>query len=122
MDTSNSQRVYDKSKLFAIRIVRLYQFLTDEANEYVLSKQILRSGTSVGANLAESQFGITKKDFLNKLHIALKECSETLYRLELLEATQYITTPQYESLSTDATEIKKMLISSCKTIHSQLNR
>lgn len=119
---SNSpQRVYDKSKDFAIRIVKLYRFLTDDAHEFIISKQILKSGTSIGANLAESQFGITKRDFLNKLYIALKECAETLYWLELLNATEYISASQFESLKNDATSIRNMLVSSCKTIRHQLD-
>ncbi len=119
--TNSRQRVYERSKDFAIRIVKLYHFLTDTAHEYVISKQILKSGTSIGANLAESQFGITKKDFLNKLYIALKECAETIYWLELLTATEYITASQFDSLNSDATDIRNMLISSCKTIRHQLD-
>ena len=79
-----------KSKLFAIRIVRLYQYLCSEKTEFVLSKQLLRSGTSIGANLAESECAISKKDFLAKVYIALKECAETLYWLELLRENGYL--------------------------------
>lgn len=113
-------KVYNKSKDFAVRIVRLYQYLTENSNEFVMSKQILRSGTSIGANLSEAHFGISRKDFLNKLYIALKECAETIYWLELLGTTDYITESQEESLKNDALEIKYMLISSCKTIKNQL--
>lgn len=73
-----------KSKKFSVRIVNLYKYLCDKKNEYVLSKQILRSGTSIGANIAESECAISKKDFLSKIYIALKESAETLYWLDLL--------------------------------------
>lgn len=113
--------VYIKSKEFSIRIVKLYQFLNENTRETILSKQILRSGTSIGANLAEAQFGISKKDFLNKLFIALKECAETIYWLELLYEAGYISKAQQESLLQDAESIKYMLISSCKTIKRNLS-
>ena len=74
----------EKSLRFAVRIEKLYQYLCSEKTEYVLSKQVLRSGTSIGANLAEAETAVSKNDFLNKVYIALKECSETLYWLELL--------------------------------------
>lgn len=79
MDTENTAK--NKSKKFAIRIVKLYKYLCDEKKEYVLSKQLLRSGTSIGANLAEAECAITKKEFLAKVYIALKECSESQYWL-----------------------------------------
>lgn len=112
-----------KSKKFAIRIVNLYKFLCETKNEYVLSKQILRSGTSIGANIAESECAISRKDFLNKIYIALKECSETLYWLGLLKDTDYISVEQYESLQRDGEEIRKMLSSTTKTTtqHSTLH-
>ena len=88
----------DKSKEFAIRIVKLYQYLCEEKKEFILSKQLLRSGTSIGANLAESEYAISRNDFLSKIYIALKETSETLYWLELLKKTDYLTESQYESL------------------------
>ena len=105
-----------KSKHFAIRIVRLYQFLCDEKKEYVLSKQILRSGTSVGANLAEAETASSRKDFQAKVYIALKECSETQYWLELLKETDYLTKEQYNSLNNDCEEIRRMLSSTTKTL------
>ncbi|MBR2207549.1 MAG: four helix bundle protein [Synergistaceae bacterium] len=110
-----SDIVLEKSKNFAVRIVRLYQFLTDNKKEYVLSKQILRSGTSIGANITEAKSGFSKKDFLSKMYIAFKECSETLYWLDLLVATDYLTKEQYDSLSYDANELKKILSSITKT-------
>ena len=109
-----------KSKKFAVRVVRLYQFLCDEKHEYVLSKQVLRSGTSIGANVAEAECAISRKDFLAKLYIALKECSETLYWLELLHETGYITDDQFKSLQQDCEEMRKMLSSTTKTINSTL--
>ena len=80
----------DKSLLFAIRIVNLYKFLTSEHKEYVLSKQVLRSGTSVGAMVREAEFGQSKQDFIHKLSIAQKEINETIYWLELLHKTDYL--------------------------------
>ena len=109
-----------KSKYFAVRIVRLYQYLCGEKKEFVLSKQILRSGTSIGANLAESECAITKKDFLSKIYIALKECNETLYWLDLLQETGYLNPDEYLSIKSDCEEIRKMLSSTTKTLVSSL--
>lgn len=109
-----------KSKHFAVRIVRLYQYLCSEKKEFVLSKQILRSGTSIGANLAESECAITKKDFLSKIYIALKECNETLYWLDLLQETGYLNPDEYLSIKSDCEEIRKMLSSTTKTLVSSL--
>ena len=105
-----------KSKRFAVRIVQLYQYLYREKQEYVLSKQLLRSGTSIGANLAESECAISKKDFLSKIYIALKECSETLYWLDLLHDTDYLRDSEYLSMKADCEEIRKMLSSTTKTL------
>ena len=110
-----------KSKLFAVRVVKLYKFLCENKNEYILSKQLLRSGTSIGANLAEAECAISKKDFLSKIYIALKECSETLYWLELLFETEYLTQEQYKSIYSDCEELRKMLSSTTKTLSSTLN-
>ena len=109
-----------KSKRFAIRIVRLYQFLCDEKKEYVLSKQILRSGTSIGANLAEAEAASSRKDFQAKIYIALKECTETQYWLELLKETDYLTGGQFQSLNSDCEEIRKMLSSTTKTLNKKI--
>lgn len=108
--------VGDKSKAFAIRIVRLYQYLQQEEKEFVLSKQLLRSGTSIGANLAEAEYAISRNEFQAKLYISLKETAETLYWLELLRRTDYLTQQQYDSLQADAEELRKLLSSSTKTI------
>lgn len=110
----------DKSKNFAIRIVRLYQYLCTEKKEFVLSKQLLRSGTSIGANLAEAIYGISDKDFLSKIYISLKECAETNYWLELLFKTDYLTEQQYQSINEDCTELIKLLTSSAKTMSTKL--
>ena len=105
-----------KSLAFAKRIVRLYQYLTSEKKELVMSKQLLRSGTSIGANLAEAVYVSSRKDFTAKLYIALKECAETLYWLELLYECDYLSAPIYTSLRTDCEELRKMLSSSTKTL------
>ena len=110
----------DKSKNFAIRIVRLYQYLCTEKKEFVLSKQLLRSGTSIGANLAEAIYGISDKDFLSKMYISLKECAETKYWPELLFKTDYLTEQQYRSINEDCTELIKLLTSSAKTMSIKL--
>ena len=110
-----------KSKRFAVRIVNLYKYLCDEKHEFVLSKQILRSGTSIGANIAESECAISKKDFLAKIYIALKECSETIYWLDLLYETNYLSQAEYDSIISDCEEIRKMLSSSTKTLNSTLH-
>lgn len=115
-----TQTVRHKSKKFAVRIIRLYQYLCNEKKEFVLSKQLLRSGTSIGANLAESECAISKKDFLSKIYIALKECNETLYWLELLYETNYITCPEYESIKADCEELYKILSATTKTLQSKL--
>ena len=107
-------KVFDLSKAFAVRIVKLYKFLTEEKKEFVISKQILRSGTSIGANIAEAQSAFSKKDFLAKMYVSFKECTETLYWLELLFETEYLTKEQYTSIFNDAAEIKKSFIGNHK--------
>ena len=114
--------VFDLSKAFAVRIVRLYKFLflTEDKNEYVLSKQILRSGTSIGANIAEAQTAFSKKEFLAKMYISFKECNETLYWLDLLYDTEYLTEEQYASIFDDAAELEKILSAITKTTKERL--
>lgn len=107
--------VFDKSKKFAVRIINLYKYLCSEKKEFVLSKQILRSGTSIGANISEALCAISKKDFLAKMYIAFKECSETKYWLDLLCETEYLSAEQYNSISADCAEIQKLLSSITKT-------
>ena len=110
-----------KSKNFAVRIVNLYRHLCDEKREFVLSKQVLRSGTSIGANLAEAEYAISDKDFLSKVYIALKECAETVFWLDLLFQTEYLTEMEYNSINEDALELLKMLKSTTKTLSTKLN-
>ena len=109
-----------KSFRFAVRIVNLYKYMCDDKKEFVLSKQILRSGTSVGAMVREAEHSESKADFVHKLAIAQKEINETLYWLELLKETEYITDNEFESVNADAVEIIKMLTSSIKTAKSKL--
>ena len=91
--------VRDKSKMFAIRIVKLYRYLCDEKKEWVLSKQLLRCGTSIGANIVEAQAAVSRKDFLAKMYVSFKECCETEYWLELLHETGYLTNEEFESIN-----------------------
>lgn len=105
----------EKAFAFAVKIVRLVQRLQSERKEFVLSRQILKSGTSPGANDLEAEFAQSKKDFISKLSIGLKEANETLYFLELLRATDYITKDEFESLYKECGEIKGILISSIRT-------
>jgi len=112
--------VKEKSFDFAIRIVKLYKYLMEEKKEFVLSKQILRSGTSIGANINEAQQGQSKKDFLMKMNISLKECTETKYWIELLSATDFINLEQKNSIMNDCIEIEKMLTSIVKTTSESL--
>lgn len=107
--------VKSKSFAFAVRVVRLSRFLVEQKREYVLSKQVLRSGTSVGAMIREAEHAETKKDFIHKMAIAQKEINETIYWLELLEATEYLSTPEFQSLHADAVEIIKLVTSILKT-------
>ena len=115
-----NNNIYQKSFQFAVRIVKLCKYLQTEQKEYILSKQVLRSGTSIGANLAESECAITRKDFLSKIYIALKECNETLYWLDLLQETGYLSQAEYLSIKSDCEEIRKMLSSTTKTLVSSL--
>jgi len=109
-----------KSFDFAIRIVKLYQFLCEQKKEYVLSKQLLRSGTGVGAMVREAEHSESKADFIHKMAIAQKEINETIYWLELLKATDYLTTEQFEGINSNAVELIKMLTSTIKTTKANL--
>ena len=111
---------YAKSKRFSIRIVKLYSFLRTEKREYVMSKQLLRSGTSIGANLAEAECAISRADFLSKAYIALKEVMETIYWLELLHETEFLTDEQFSSLYRNAEELRRMLSSTTKTMRDDI--
>lgn len=111
--------IVDKSKTFAVRIIRLYQYLGSEKKEYVLSKQLLRSGTSIGANVKEAIRGQSKADFAAKMNIALKEASETEYWLELLHETDYLSPEQFKSINNDCAELLRLLTSIVKTSYHQ---
>ena len=111
--------IADKSKSIAIRIIRMYQFLTTEKREFILSKQLLRSGTSIGANVRESIYGQSRPDFHTKLTIALKEAAETEYWLELLYETDYITLEQFNSIMNDCKELIKILTAITKQTKSK---
>ena len=113
MKTNNV--IVDKSFAFAVWTVHLYKHLTETKHEYVISKQILRSGTSIGANIKEAIRGQSKDDFANKLNISLKEASETEYWLDLLVATDYITKEEYESIHNDCLELIKLLTAIIKS-------
>ena len=112
---TNNNPIVEKSLDFAIRVVKLSRYLRTKKKEYVLSKQILKSGTSIGANIAEAQRGQTKADFVAKMSISLKEANETMYWLMLLYRTDILTTTEYESLYKDLDEILSLLTAICKT-------
>ena len=114
--------IIDKSFALAVRIVKLYKFLTVEKKEFVLSKQLLRSGTSIGANIEESRGAQTDADFYAKIAIAYKEARETLYWLRLLLETEYLTNEQFDSLNRDTDEICKILISMQRTLKTRMQK
>lgn len=107
--------IVEKSFDFAVRIVNLRKYLTREHKEFVLSKQLLRSGTSIGANVSEAQRGQSKADFTAKMSIALKEASETEYWIKLLYRTEYLSKEQFESLNGDIQELIGLLMAICRT-------
>lgn len=106
--------IESKSFDFAVRVVNLYKYLTYDKKEFVLSKQLLRSGTSIGANVAEAQKAQTKPDFNSKMNIALKEATETHYWLRLLHRTEYLTDSEFTNIEPDIKEIVAILIAICK--------
>ena len=106
--------VLAKSKAFAIRTIRLYQYLTSKKKEYVLSKQLLRSGTSIGANIREANNAQSKREFIAKMNIALKEAAESEYWLELLYESDYLSNEEVTSITSDCIEINRLLISIIK--------
>jgi four helix bundle protein len=107
--------LYNKAYKFAVKIVKLYQLIVSEKKEYVLSRQILKSGTSIGANISEANGGISEADFSAKISIAYKECKETQYWLSLLKDTDYINENQYKELYNESDELGKILFSILKT-------
>lgn len=114
--------IVDKSLSFSIRIVRLCKHLIESKKEYILSKQLLRSATGIGALVREAEHGQSKADFLNKMNIALKEANETVYWLIILKETEYLTELEYASIHADAEELLKILVSIVKTTKAKLNR
>ena len=106
--------VRDKSKAFALRIVKLYQYLCAEKKEYVMSKQALRSGTSIGANVREGNRAQSRAEFIAKMNIALKEADETLYWLELLHESEYLEDSLFQSMYTDCEELIRLLVAIIK--------
>ena len=122
---SQNSILLSKSLHFAARIVKLYQYLSQTKNEHIMSKQLLRSGTAIGALQREGEYAESKLDFVHKYAIAQKECNESLYWLELLHETSYLNTEEYSSMFTDAEEIMKLLTASictAKTNHLSLTR
>ncbi|MCO5239158.1 MAG: four helix bundle protein [Chitinophagaceae bacterium] len=114
--------IQEKSLAFAVRIVKLYKLFAENKKEYVLSKQLLRSGTAIGALAREAEHAQSKADFLNKMNIALKEANETLYWLILLNETEYLSQTEFQSIYADAEELVKILVSIVKTTKTKLNR
>jgi four helix bundle protein len=107
--------LYEKAYVFGVRIVRAYQFLSQEKREYVLAKQLLRCGTSIGANVAEANGALSDAEFSAKISISYKECLETKYWLNLLHDTAYLTSPVFKNLFTDADELAKMLFATLRS-------
>lgn len=108
-----------KSKSFALRIIKMYNYLCDEKKEYVMSKQVLRSGTSIGANIAEAFYAQSEADFIAKLYISRKEAGETIYWIELLKESSYLGCDEADSMIKDCDELLKILTSSIKTMKSK---
>lgn len=112
--------IAEKSFAFAVRIVNLYKHLAEDKKEFILSKQVLRCGTSIGANISEAEKAQSDADFYAKLTIALKEANETLYWLRLMKATDYLTEKEFLSMEADAKELVAILVSITKTLKSKL--
>ena len=108
--------IVEKSFDFAVRIVNLYRYLYEEKKEFVLSKQLLHSGTSIGANIEEAHGGYSEKDFIYKLQLSYKELRETIFWLRLLEKTNYITSVQFNSMMDDANELRRIITSILKSM------
>ena len=112
--------IVDKSKKFALRIIRMYRYLCDKKKEFVLSKQVLRSGTSIGVNVREAERGQSKADFMAKMSIALKEADETLYWLELLHESDLLSANEFSGIYNDGQEIVRILVSITQTSKRKL--
>jgi four helix bundle protein len=120
MEHEKGNVVCDKSYAFALRVIKLYKFLTTEQKEFVLSKQLLRSGTSIGANVEEAIAASSKADFIHKLNIAAKEARETSYWLRLLKDSQYIPDKAFDSIHGDCIEVRKIISKILITMKSNL--
>ena len=114
--------VAEKSVNFSIRLIQFYKFLNEEKREFILSKQLLRSGTAIGALIREAEHAQSKADFLNKMNVALKEANETDYWILLLYKGDFISEKEYESIKEDATELIKLLAKIVKTTKESLGR
>ena len=114
--------IVDKSKFLALRTIRLYKYLVESKNEFVLSKQLLRCGTSIGANIREAVNAMSKKEFLTKMNISLKEAAETEYWLELLHESEYISEKEFVSIYADCSEVKAILISIIKRANKNTSK
>ena len=121
MKTKDDNVIVAKSYAFAVRCVKLYKYLSEEKQDYTIGKQLLRSGTSIGANVKEAIRGYSKADFTSKMSISLKEASETEYWVEILRDTGYITEQQADSMLNDCTELIKMLMTIIKTSQGKNN-
>ncbi|MBR3678407.1 MAG: four helix bundle protein [Alistipes sp.] len=113
--------ILKKSKSFALRIIKLYKYLNEQKHEHILSKQLLRCGTSVGANAKEAVYSQSKADFTAKLFVAQKECAETEYWLELLYESEYINKSEFDSVYEDCQELMNMIVASTKTLQGKNN-
>lgn len=122
MSVGDKSILKEKSFAFAIRTVKLYKHLKNDKNEFVLSKQLLRSGTSIGALVREAKNAESKMDFVHKLAIAQKECDETLYWIELLKETEYLNKDQFDSIYNEAQSILRMIRSSIITTKQNLKK
>ena len=112
----NDNTILEKSKAFALRIIKLYKHLHNNRREFILSQQVLKSGTSIGANVKEGVFAQSRADFTAKLYIAQKECAETEYWLELLFESEYIDKREFESIYEDCQELMRLLVATTKTL------
>ena len=112
--------LHTKSYAFALRVIQMGRFLREQQQEFILSKQVLRSGTAIGALIRESEFAQSKADFINKLNIALKEANETDYWLNLLKDSEYISLTAFTSMENDCDELIALLVSSIKTVKNNL--
>ena len=120
--SNGKSTLIDKSFVFAIRMVKVFQHLSGQKKEFVLSKQLLKSGTSIGANIREAFNAESKNDFIHKLAIAQKESDETCYWLELLSATQFLSEKEFNSISKDSIELLKLIRSSILTAKQHLKK